>query len=76
MISGDQFVGSVTIRLGLVIALSSFREAAFLFELAIPKFWQEKIGRWKARILLILIGLGVCFLGTLIMLDRLPRPFA
>ena len=75
MISADQFVGSVTILLGLVIALSSFREVSFLFELAVPKFWQEKIGRARARMLLILMGLGFCFLGTLIMLDRLPRPF-
>ena len=76
MISGDQFVGSVTILLGLVIALSSFREAPFLFELAVPRFLQEKIGRARARSLLILMGLGFCLLGTLIMLDRLPRPFA
>ena len=76
MINGDQFVGIVTMILGLVIVVSSARNTPFLFQLAIPKMLDAKFGRNLARILLVLVGIGFGILGISIMQDWVIRPFS
>lgn len=76
MVNGDQFVGIVTILLGLVIVISSGRNAPFLFQLAIPKMMDARFGRKAARILLVLVGVGFWVLGVSIMQDWVIRPFS
>jgi hypothetical protein len=76
MINGDQFVGMVTLLLGLVIVISSGRNAPFLFQLAIPKMLEARFGRKAARILLTLVGVGFWVLGISIMQDWVIRPFS
>jgi hypothetical protein len=76
MINGDQFVGLVTLVLGLVIVISSGRNAPFLFQLAIPRLLEERIGRKATRILLVFVGIGFWVLGISIMQDWVIRPFS
>ena len=74
MIDGNQFVGTVTVLLGLSMLVASGVNHAFLFQLTIPRVLDQRLGRQSARLVIIVLGISFCLLGVAIMMKWVARP--
>ena len=74
MIDGNQFVGGVTLVLGIVMIASAIANSSFLFELRVPRNLDAKFGRKTARIIIVVLGVGFGVLGIAIAAKWVAKP--